>query len=78
MMIEETDWMKNILTQHYMCEPKENGVCCYSPTGIDDDEHWLFIIKAIKHKFSKRFIEVFHQVCSDHIKFTVYIRKIKE
>jgi hypothetical protein len=76
-MIEETKWMKNLLPSHYTCEPRENGVHCHSPIGIDenDPEQWDYTFKAIKQKFGERFMEVFHQTCTNHVKFTVYLRK---
>jgi hypothetical protein len=76
-MKEETQWMKNLLPDHYTCEPRENGVHCHSPIGIDenDPEQWDFTFKAIKQKFGERFMEVFHQTCTNHVKFTVYLQK---
>lgn len=38
MMIEETKWIKQLLPNHYTCEPRENGVHCYSYEGIPDDQ----------------------------------------
>ena len=79
-MLEETKWMRNLLPDHYICKPLKNGVHCYSSTeeGIDenDPEHFEFIHKAIKQKYKKRFMEIFHQTCTDHLKFTVYIRPL--
>lgn len=78
-MLEETKWMKKLLPEDYTCEPRENGVHCYSNKGIADDkgycDHWDLIVKAIKQKFGDRFMEIFHQTCTYHTKFTVYINK---
>ncbi len=76
-MIEETNYMKNLLPSHYTCEPRDNGVHCYSPIGIDeeDKEQWPYTLKAIKQKFGERFMEVYHQTYTNHIKFTVYLKK---
>lgn len=79
-MKEETEFMKSILPSHYTCEPRDNGVHCYSEIGIqkgkdaEDDEHWEYIMKAIRQKFSDRFMEVYHKTCTNHVKFTVYIK----
>jgi len=75
-MEEETKFMKSLLPDHYTCEPRNDGVHCYSNIGIDenDPEHFEYIFLAIKQKFKKRFMEVYHQTCTDHKKFTVYIR----
>lgn len=75
-MKEETEFMQSILPDHYMCEPRKNGVHCYSSTGIDetDPEHWDYIFKAIKQGFGSRFMEVYHQTSANHTKFTVFIQ----
>ncbi len=77
-MIEETKWMQKILPDHYTCVSKENGVHCHSRKGIDDNdkEHWFYIFEAIKQKFGDRFIELYHQTCTNHQKFTVYLRPL--
>lgn len=76
-MKKETEFMKRLLPNHYTCEPRDNGVYCYSNFGIDenDPEHWEYIFLAIKQEFKERFMEVFHQTCSDHLEFTVFLRK---
>ena len=76
-MKEETEYMKNLLPNHYTCEPRDNGVHCQSPIGIDenDPEQWYYTFEAIKQKFKERFLEVFHQTCTNHVKFTVFLRK---
>jgi len=33
-MLEETEWIKNLLPKDYVCEPRKNGVHCYSDKGI--------------------------------------------
>jgi len=73
----ETGIMRNILPTHYNCEPRDNGVHCHSEKGIDenDPEHWDYVFKAIKQRFGTRLMEVFHQTCTDHKKFTVFIRE---
>lgn len=79
-MKEEAEFMQYILPAHYTVEPRANGVQCESPIGIDDcdTEHWGYIMEAIKQKFGKRFLEAYHQTCTDHKKFMVYIRPVKE
>lgn len=75
-MTEETKFMQRLLPDHYTCEPRESGVHCYSEKGIDenDKEQWLYTIEAIKQKFGSRLLEVFHQTCTNHLKFTVYLK----
>jgi hypothetical protein len=77
---EETKWLKSLLPDHYTCEPRDRGVHCYSSIGIDenDPEQWDFTVKAIKQKFGKRFMGIFHQTCHNHVKFTVFIRPQKQ
>lgn len=40
----------------------------------EDDEHWGYIIGAIKQHFGERFQEVFHNVCFLHKDFTIYLK----
>lgn len=77
LMIEETKIMKRILPDRYTCEPREDGVHCYSETGIDDndEELWKYTFLAIKQAFGSRFMEVFHQTCYNHKKFTVFLKE---
>lgn len=77
MMNKETEYMRILLPDHYTCEPREDGVHCYSSIGIDecDPEHWHFVFEAIKQKFGNKFISVYHQTCTNHMKFTVYLKK---
>lgn len=78
-MIQETEWIKQILPDTYICEPRENGVHCYSNIGIPEnsgyDEHWGLIVKAMEQKYGERFIELFEQTSTNHMKFTVYLKK---
>lgn len=77
-MTAETEWMKGLLPSHYTCEPRDNGVHCYSNGGgIEDsgpEEHWSYVMAAIRQKFGARFQEVDHQTCTNHQKFTVYLK----
>jgi len=34
----------------------------------------FYIMEAVKQKFKNRFLEVFHQTCTNHLKFTVYLK----
>ena len=74
-MKEETEYLKKLLPSHYTCECRDNGVHCYSDKGINDDEQWDYILQAIKKKFNDRLTEVYHQTCTNHVKFTVFLKK---
>lgn len=74
-MKEDLEFLKRLLPKHYKCEPREKGVHCDSYIGIDENDlHWVYIVEAIKQHFKDRFMEIFHQTCTDHLKFTVYFR----
>ncbi len=80
---KDAEWLRELLPEHYVCQVRTNGVHCYSSEGICDDcgkdDHWELIWKAIKQKFGDRFMEIFHQTCTNHKKFTVYLHpKIRE
>jgi len=74
----DLQFMQDLLPDHYTCEPRDNGIHCHSQIGIADDkgkcDHFDLIYKAIKQRFNKRFMEIFHQTCTYHKKFTVFIR----
>lgn len=74
----DLQFMQDLLPDHYTCEPRENGIHCYSPKGIDenDPEQWEFTFMAIKQFLGKRFLELYHQTCTNHVKFTVFIKPI--
>lgn len=79
---DDLEFMVRVLPTHYTCVLRKHGVHCYSEIGIDEnepnEEHWNFIVDAIKQNFGDRFQEIFHQTCTDHLKFTVYLKRIPE
>ena len=79
---DDLEFMMRVLPTHYTCVLRPHGVHCYSSEGIPEDkgedEHWELIVKAIEQNFGDRFQEIFHQTCTDHLKFTVYLKRIPE
>jgi len=77
-MNEEAIWAAQLLPDHYLVVATEKGVECLSPIGIDDsdEEHWHYIMMAIRKKFPDRFLEVFHTTCTDHRRFTIYLKPV--
>jgi hypothetical protein len=75
-ILEAVDFMRKILPMHYVLGPRENGVHCYSLIGIDenDPEHWDYIYKAMQQKFGDDLMEVYHNTCTNHLDFNVFIR----
>lgn len=74
-MEEETKWIKSILPDDYICEPRTDGVHCYSFKGINDGELWEYFYKAVKQKYGDRFMEIYHQTYTNNLRFTVFLRK---
>lgn len=82
-MDKEIAFVKSILPDHYTVkESKSPGsIHCASPIGIrkgvdaEDDEHWGYVMKALRQTFGERFKEVFHNVCFCHTDFTIYLKK---
>ena len=76
---EDVDFMQRILPKHYVCTPVDKGVHCISERGISEqnnDEAWnTMVMEPIRKHFGSRFVEVFHQVCTNHSEFTVYLHK---
>ena len=81
-MQAELDYIKKLLPSHYSVKEskKKGSIHCISPIGIkegidgEDDEHWGYIMAALKQKFKERFQEVFHNTCFCHINFTIYLK----
>jgi len=78
-MKEETIFIQDLLPSHYTCEPREMGVHCKSKIGFTEAEepYWNVIVTAIKLKYQERFMEIYHQTCTRHCEFTVYLRPKK-
>jgi mannose-6-phosphate isomerase-like protein (cupin superfamily) len=43
-------------------------------TDHEDEEHWAYILGAIKQHFNGRFQEVYHNTCFCHVDFTIYLK----
>lgn len=75
---DEMKYIQKLLPDHYRCEQRGNGVRCISDIGINEvteEGYWRVFIIALKVRYRDRFMEVFHQTCSDHKEFTVYIKE---
>lgn len=75
-----TDWdfLTELLPQYTLRLNKNmTGIRCLSKTGISDaTDQWVPVFQAIKKHFGQRFNEVNHTVCSDHLDFTIYIKRM--
>ena len=72
----EAEIIKNILPDHYKVTPKDNRVHCVSEIGIKEnvyDAEWKKVFKSFKKEFGSRFGEVYHNTCTNHVDFSVYI-----
>lgn len=75
-MSEETankEIIKGLLPEHYYCEETKGGINCKSNIGMSEGSYVAFI-DGIKDIFKKQFQEIFHQVCTDHLQFTVFLK----
>lgn len=76
---QDIDFIKGVLPDHYQIkESKKPGLIhCKSLIGIPDDppdQRWRRIFNKIKAHFGNRFQEVFHNTCTNHIDFTIYLK----
>lgn len=79
----DIEFVKEFLPNHYeVSESKKSGsIHCKSAIGIigsngdEDEEHWGYIFSAIKNHFGDRFQEVFHNTCTNHVDFTIYLKQ---
>ena len=83
--MKESDipFVKMLLPNHYTVEEskKKGSIHCHSKIGIrmgtdaEDDEHWGYIVHAIKRTFKDRFLEIFHNTNFCHTDFTIYLKQ---
>lgn len=82
MIKQDINYVKSVLPEHYLVQEskKQGSIHCKSAIGIrhkvdaDDDEHWLYILRAIQNHFGNRFQEVYHNVNFCHTDFTIYLK----
>lgn len=72
-------FMTLLLPMHYaVSESKKTpgSIHCKSSIGfpVKDDEAWEHIIQAIRKQFGSRFQEVYHNTCTNHCDFIVYLK----
>jgi len=76
-MQAEAEFIKTLLPRHYVVEPRDNGVHCQSQIGIseknNDEAFETMVMDKLRSKFGTRLMEVFHQTCTNHLSFTVYL-----
>lgn len=75
-MEKERNIIKALLPYHYTCEEREGGVHCYSEIGIKDEREWERFKDNVRGFFGGRLQEFFHQTCTYHLRFTVYLKQI--
>lgn len=76
----DISFVKAILPDHYVVKESSNpgSIYCKSETGIPEvkgDLHWNTVFSAIKSHFGDRFQEVFHNTCTNHVDFTIYLKQ---
>lgn len=66
--------VKNLIPEHYAVELRDNGLHCHSPKGIEENTNeWGNFVSQIKKEFPTQFMEIFHQTCTNHVKFTLFL-----
>jgi hypothetical protein len=78
---QDIAFVRSILPEHYNIRESSSfgSIYCKSRIGIrngedEDQEHWNYIYNAIKEYFGKRLSEIFHQTCTYHLSFTIYLK----
>lgn len=75
---KDIETVKKILPSHYKvtASSKPYNVHCVSKKGISDADEKTFdrIMDQFRKSFGKRFQEVYHEVCTNHLDFTVYLK----
>lgn len=73
---------KGIVKPPYVNRVREQpnpNVCIYTyrnitVTDAEDEEHWSYIVKAIKSHFGLRFMEIDHNTNFCHVDFVIYLK----
>jgi hypothetical protein len=74
--------VKVILPDHYSVKESVNTIHCVSEIGIkkdidaEGDEHWSYIMSALKNHFREKFLEINHNVCFCHTDFTINLKPV--
>lgn len=77
---KDIEFVRSILPDHYLVQEssRRGSIHCKSSIGIDDtppENHWKAVFGAIKGYFDDRFQEVYHSTCSNHVNFTIYLKR---
>lgn len=68
------EYVKAILPDDYEVKWDGKGVRCISKVGLDN-ESFGYLLKAIKQRVGDKFQEVYHNTCTSHKDFIIYIKK---
>lgn len=69
------EFISYILPNYEVTESKKPcSIHCKSNTGIQKDHVWDAIFQVIKNYFGERFQEVYHNTCTYHVDFTIYLK----
>jgi hypothetical protein len=79
----DIEFVEKVLPDHYRVSEsnRKGSIHCQSAIGIrhkidaDDDEHWEYIVNAIKNYFGDRFMEIDHNTNFCHVDFTIHLRE---
>lgn len=76
---DDLNYVKSILPSHYTVKEskKKYSVHCTSSIGMQDygeEKEWKQFFNKLKEHFGSRFQEVFHNVCTNHSDFTIYLK----
>lgn len=73
--INDINFLKFILPSHYRVMEtvvEKGNIRCKSSIGIEEEE-WESIKNKIKSYFGKRLAEIYHNTCTLHLDFIVYL-----
>lgn len=78
--LKDADYVGQLLPDHYTVQPDPGSLRCRSTTGIgqglddEDDEHWGYVMEALRLYFGERLLEVDHSTNYKHTDFTIHLR----
>lgn len=73
--MKHEEFIKRLLPNHYRVEQTDGEIRCKSAGEGVDEDFWRVFFRAVRQHFGKRFQEVYHNTCHNHVDFIIYFKK---
>lgn len=73
--MQQTDFIRSILPDHYTVVNKQKKIHCFSRIGIDENTNeWEEFKEKVRKFFGDSLSEFYHITCHNHVNFEIYIK----